>query len=45
MSFRNRTDEHICEEEGCDKPATHLTTTESRYIEICKEHWYEKYWK
>ena len=34
-----------CEMPGCDKPATHLTSTETKYIEICKEHWYEKYGK
>jgi len=34
-----------CEVAGCNNPATHLTSTESKYIEICTDHWYEKYRK
>jgi hypothetical protein len=34
-----------CEIAGCDKPATNLTTTETKYIEICADHWHEKYRK
>jgi hypothetical protein len=34
-----------CEIKDCNKPATRLTTTESSYIEICEDHWYEKYRK
>lgn len=33
----------ICEIDGCNKEAKYLTTTESKMIEICKDHWNEKY--
>jgi len=38
-------DQNKCEMAGCDKPATHLTSTETKFIEICKDHWHEKYKK
>ena len=28
-----------CEIPGCDNEATHLTSTESKIIEICADHW------
>ena len=34
-----------CEIPGCDRPATHLTSTESKYIEVCTDHYNEKYKK
>lgn len=34
-----------CEIEGCNNEATHITSTESNYIEICADHWHEKYRK
>jgi hypothetical protein len=33
----------ICEIDGCDRNATHLTTTETKYIQICTYHFNEKY--
>lgn len=38
-------DQNNCEIPGCNKPATHLTTTETNFIEICSDHWHEKYRK
>lgn len=38
-------EQNKCEVAGCNNPATHLTTTESNIIEICKDHWYEIYRK
>lgn len=38
-------DQSNCEMAGCNNPATHLTSTETRYLEICADHWYEKYRK
>ena len=34
-----------CQIAGCSNPATHLTSTESNFIEICADHWHEKYRK
>lgn len=34
-----------CQMDGCDKEATHLTSTETQYIEICSDHYNEKYKK
>jgi hypothetical protein len=34
-----------CEITGCDNSATHLTTTETKFIEICADHYNEKYKK
>ena len=34
-----------CEIEGCNNIATHLTSTESKYIEICADHYNDKYKK
>lgn len=33
----------ICEIDNCNQEAKYLTTTESKMIEICKDHWNEKY--
>jgi hypothetical protein len=35
----------ICQIADCNNTATHLTSTESNYIEICSDHWNEKYKK
>ena len=35
----------ICEIKDCNNEAVYLTTTESKMIEICKDHWNEKYKK
>jgi hypothetical protein len=34
---------HICEIKDCKEEAKYITTTESKMIEICKEHYNEKY--
>jgi hypothetical protein len=33
----------ICEMEGCEQEAKFLTSSETKIIEICKDHWNEKY--
>jgi hypothetical protein len=38
-------DQDKCQIDGCSKPATHLTTSETNYIEICSDHYNEKYKK
>lgn len=35
----------VCEIDGCNNLATHITSTESRFIEVCKDHWYSIYRK
>lgn len=37
--------EDTCEIKGCDKQASHLTATESKIIQICKDHYCEIYRK
>ena len=34
-----------CEIQGCENKATRLTSTETKYIQICEDHWHEKYRK
>lgn len=34
-----------CQIEGCTNEATHLTSTETKYIEICADHYNDKYRK
>ena len=38
-------DQNKCQIEGCNNEATHLTSTETKYIEICSDHYNEKYKK
>jgi len=33
----------MCEVDGCKKEGKYLTSTESKMIEVCKDHWNEKY--
>ena len=40
MSF-----EGICQIPNCNKKATNLVGTETNIIEVCKDHWHEKYGK
>jgi hypothetical protein len=35
----------MCEINGCNKPASNLTATESKIIQICKDHYCEIYRK
>jgi hypothetical protein len=35
----------ICEIAGCEKTASRMTTTESKYIMICDDCWHQKYKK
>ena len=35
----------MCEIKDCNNPATRLTSTETKYIQVCEEHWHEKYRK
>jgi len=37
--------QHTCEIENCNNKATHLTSTETKIIEICADHWNEIYRK
>lgn len=32
-----------CENKGCSNAATKITTTETRFIQICSECYYDKY--
>lgn len=34
-----------CEIKDCSNPGTRLTSTETKYIQICESHWHEKYRK
>ena len=35
----------VCEIAGCEKSASRMTTTESKYIMICDDCWHQKYKK
>jgi hypothetical protein len=37
--------EDLCNVDGCQNKAERLTTNETKYIEICLYHFYEKYRK
>ena len=34
---------NICEIKDCERKSEYITTTDSKMIEICKEHYNEKY--
>ena len=36
-------DVEVCEVKGCENEATRITSTETRFIQICDECWEEKY--
>jgi hypothetical protein len=38
-------EQNNCEIKGCSNEATHITATETKYIEICADHWHDKYKK
>ena len=38
-------DQSKCQIQGCDKEATHLTSSETAWIEICSDHYNDKYKK
>ena len=33
----------ICEINGCEKEATRMTSTETKFISICEDCWHERY--
>ena len=35
--------EEVCQMSGCSKPATRITSTETKFIVICEDCWHEKY--
>jgi hypothetical protein len=37
--------EETCEMQGCTKQATHITSTETKYIVVCDDCWGDKYRK
>jgi hypothetical protein len=37
--------EEVCEINGCDKVASRITSTETKYMMICEDCWHEKYKK
>ncbi len=37
--------EDLCEVVGCEKAASHMTTTENKYIMVCDDCWHQKYKK
>ena len=38
-------DQSKCNIAGCNQEPEYITTSETAYIELCKEHWYDKYKK
>ena len=37
--------EEVCEMAGCERMASRITSTESKYVVICDTCWHEKYKK